>query len=297
MALVAVLGMGLMGRAAAGRLAATGQEVVAWNRSPDALTPLQGIDRLSVTTDLAAAIGPADRVVLWLADGAAIRSVLLDRAIGSRLAGKTVVQMGTIAPEESRAIAAELAALGCDYYEAPVLGSIPELSTGKLLLMVGATPAQFEGERAWLQTFGPEPLLVGPVGSAAALKLAMNQLIGSLTTAFAASLALVEREGIAIETFLQILRPSALYAPTFDKKLQRMRDRDFDRPNFPTKHLLKDLDLFAQAAAAQGIETGPVTAVRAIVERAIAQGLGDTDYSALFAAIAPAGRPEAEGTP
>lgn len=292
MALVAVLGMGLMGRAAAERLAATGQSVVAWNRSPEALEPLRGIDRLSTTTDLAAAIARADRVVLWLADGAAIRSVLLDRAIGALLADKTVVQMGTIAPEESRAIGAELTALGCDYYEAPVLGSIPELSAGKLLLMVGATPQQFDRDRAWLQTFGPEPLLVGPVGSAAALKLAMNQLIGSLTTAFAASLALVQREGIAVETFLQILRPSALYAPTFDKKLQRMLDRDFDRPNFPTKHLLKDLDLFAQAAEAQGIDTAPVQAVRAVVERAIALGLGNTDYSALFAAIAPATEPE-----
>jgi 3-hydroxyisobutyrate dehydrogenase len=284
-----------MGQAAAGRLAATGQTVVAWNRSPAALAQLPTTDRLSVTTDLATAITPAERVVLWLADGAAIRSVLLDGAIGSQLAGKTLVQMGTIAPEESRAISAELTALGCDYYEAPVLGSIPELSAGKLLLMVGATPAQFDRDRAWLQTFGPEPLLVGPVGSAAALKLAMNQLIGSLTTAFAASLALVEREGIEIETFLQILRPSALYAPTFDKKLQRMLDRDFDRPNFPTKHLLKDLDLFDQAATAQGIDTAPVQAVRAVVQRAIALGLGDTDYSALFAAIAPEG-PEPERT-
>lgn len=292
MTVVAVLGMGLMGRAAAGRLAATGEDVVAWNRSPEALEPLQGIDRLNTTTDLAAAIAPADRVVLWLADGAAIRSVLLEGAIGSLLVDKTVVQMGTIAPEESRAIGTELTAWGCDYYEAPVLGSIPELSAGKLLLMVGATPAQFERDRAWLQTFGPEPLLVGPVGSAAALKLAMNQLIGSLTTAFAASLALVQREGIAVETFLQILRPSALYAPTFDKKLQRMLDRDFDRPNFPTKHLLKDLDLFAQAAGAQGINTAPVQAVRAVVERAIALGLGNTDYSALFAAISPATEPE-----
>jgi 3-hydroxyisobutyrate dehydrogenase len=287
--------MGLMGRAAVGRLAATGQTVVAWNRSPAALAQLPATDRLSVTTDLAAAIAPAERVVLWLADGAAIRSVLLDGAIGSQLVGKTIVQMGTIAPEESRALAAELTALGCDYYEAPVLGSIPELSAGKLLLMVGAQPAQFDHDRAWLQTFGPEPLLVGPVGSAAALKLAMNQLIGSLTTAFAASLALVEREGIEIETFLQILRPSALYAPTFDKKLQRMLDRDFDRPNFPTKHLLKDLDLFDQAATAQGIDTAPVQAVRAVVQRAIALGLGNTDYSALFAAIAPEG-PEPERT-
>lgn len=51
---------------------------------------------------------------------------------------------------------------------------------------------------------------------------------------------------------MAILRDSALYAPTFDKKLQRMLDRDYANPNFPTKHLLKDVRLFADVRGGAG---------------------------------------------
>ena len=86
---------------------------------------------------------------------------------------------------------------------------------------------------------------------------------------------------------MTIVRQSALYAPTFDKKLQRMCDRNFDNPNFPTKHLLKDMNLFADEASAVGINTALVTAVSQIVDQAVQQGLADADYSALFAAVYP----------
>ena len=116
----------------------------------------------------------------------------------------------------------------------------------------------------------------------------MNQLIGSLTAAFAMSLGLVQREGIDIERFMAIVRESALYAPTFDKKLSRMVNRDFENPNFPTKHLLKDMTLFAAAAEEAGSDATAAAAVGQVVQRAIAMGLADKDYSALFAAVSPA---------
>lgn len=67
------------------------------------------------------------------------------------------------------------------------------------------------------------------------MKLALNQLIASLTVGFSTSLALLQRNNVDIDKFMDILRPSALYAPTFDKKLQRMLDREYSNPNFPTK--------------------------------------------------------------
>ena len=96
-----------------------------------------------------------------------------------------------------------------------------------------------------MKIFSPQPLHIGPVGSAAAIRLAMNQLICSLTTSFALSLGLIIREGIDIDIFMKILRDSALYAPTFDKKLQRMLERNYENPNFPAKHLLKDTNILS----------------------------------------------------
>jgi 3-hydroxyisobutyrate dehydrogenase len=128
---------------------------------------------------------------------------------------------------------------------------------------------------------------MGAVGSAAAAKLALNQLIASLTSAFALSLGFVQRQGVEVEQFMQILRQSALYAPTFDKKLQQMLDGNYANPNFPTKHLLKDTDLFLTEAQSVGLNVSSLEGVRKVLEMAQQLGLSDADYSSLFAAINP----------
>ncbi len=283
---VGILGMGLMGTAMALRAQSQGHWVMVYNRSANKVQPLaaQGI---AVGETAAAVIAACDCTVLMLADAGAIAATVLTPERLAAIAGKTVIQMGTIAPVESRAMEAQIRTAGGSYLEAPVLGSIPQAQSGTLIIMVGSTPEQFETWKPLLACWGESILPMGPVGAGAAVKLAMNQLIGSLTTAFALSLALVQREGIDVEQFMDIVRQSALYAPTFDKKLDRMLNRDFSHPNFPTKHLLKDMRLFSQAAIAAGIDPGLSDAVVQVVERAIAQGLAEQDYSALYAAIAP----------
>jgi len=138
-----------------------------------------------------------------------------------------------------------------------------------------------------LKNFGSEPLHIGEIGAAAAVKLALNQLIASLTSTFALSLGFVQNQGVEVEKFMQILRQSALYAPTFDKKLQRMLDRNYENPNFPTKHLLKDTNLFLTEAKSEGLNVSSLEGIRQILEIAQNMGLADDDYSALFSAINP----------
>ena len=115
--------------------------------------------------------------------------------------------------------------------------------------------------------------------------MALNQLIASLTTSFALSLAFVERQGIDIDLFMQILRESSLYAPTFDKKMRRMLDGNYTNPNFPTKHLLKDTDLFISEAKSLGLDLGSIEAVRQLVQTAVKMSFGNDDYSSIFSAI------------
>ena len=259
-------------------------DVTVWNRSADKLEPLRqaGIRVAATATE---AIASSQITITMLSDAAAIRAAVLTQP--DALQNRTVLQMGTIAPTESRELAEKIKAAGGDYLESPVLGSIPQVKDGSLILMVGATPKQYEKWLPVLKCFGPDPQLMGPVGTAAATKLAMNQLIGTLTAAFSMSLGLAQREGLDIEKFMSIVRESALYAPTFDKKLVRMCDRDFSSPNFPTKHLLKDMNLFVQAAQAQGIDARVAEGVSEVTKEAIAQGLADKDYSAIYSAVNP----------
>ncbi|MDB9321144.1 NAD(P)-dependent oxidoreductase [Nodularia spumigena CS-591/04] len=281
---VAFLGTGLMGLPMAQRLLAANIELVAYNRTPEKLAPLQAAGA-EIATHPRQAIRAADCIILMLTNAAAIYHVLLSDTSWRTLEGRTVIQMGTITPTESQEIRDAVIGGGGEYMEAPVLGSIPEAKAGKLIVMVGAKPEQYQRHLKLLQNFGSEPVLVGSVGAAAGVKLALNQLIASLTTSFALSLAFVERQGIDIDLFMQILRKSSLYAPTFDKKMRRMLDGNYTNPNFPTKHLLKDTDLFISEAKSLGLDLSSIEAVRQLVHTAVKMSFGNDDYSSIFSAI------------
>lgn len=283
---IGFLGTGLMGEPMAEKILKANHQVIAYNRTKSKLEPLKTAGA-EIAESPAEVIKDADCVILMLSDAAAIKSLVLSESAKKELSGSTILQMGTISPQESKAIRDEVVAAGGEYLEAPVLGSIPQVKSGSLIVMVGATPEQFQRYLSLFKIFSPEPLLIGEVGTGAALKLAMNQLIGSLTTAFSLSLGLIMRQGIEIETFMKVVRESVLYAPHFDKKLERMVDRNFANPNFPTKHMLKDTKLFINAAESLGLDVSLQEGVRQVLEKTIELGLGDEDYSALFSGVNP----------
>ncbi len=280
---IGFLGTGLMGQPMAKRLLEAGMEVIAYNRTQSKLEPLKSIG-VEIANSSTEAIAVAECLILMLADAAAIEKVLFSENTSS-LANRTIVQMGTIAPQESQKIRDRVVAAGGEYLEAPVLGSIPEAKTGKLIVMVGSTKTQFDRWNKLLKNFSSDPLYIGEVGAAAAMKLALNQLIASLTGAFALSLSFASKQGVDVEQFMQVLRQSALYAPTFDKKLSKMLDRNYANPNFPTKHLLKDTNLFITQAQAIDLDTSSLEGIRKLIEKAIELGYSEQDYSAIFSAI------------
>ncbi|MEE8349670.1 MAG: NAD(P)-dependent oxidoreductase [Acidobacteriota bacterium] len=281
---VAFLGTGLMGRPMAERLIGQGYSLVAYNRTREKAESLKASGAEVVDTPVQA-ICQADCVVLMLAHAPAIQEVMLSEEVSAQLSMRTVIQMGTIGPSESRELEQQVKAVGGNYLEAPVLGSIPQAEQGSLIVMVGSSPEMFEQWSPLFRCFGPEPRLIGPVGKAAALKLALNQLIASLTVSFALSLGIVTHEGIPVEQFMEILRGSALYAPTFDKKLSQMVSGDYENPNFPTRHLLKDVDLILDTAQEMGLDGAGLRGIRTVLEKTMTLGWANADYSALFETI------------
>ncbi len=288
---IALLGSGLLGSAIGERLLERGHRVTVWNRTPERAATLVAAGATAATT----AAEAADRcpwLVTVLSDGPVCRHVLID-AIGDGLAGRTVIQVATIGADESRALADAVGARGGAFLEAPVLGSRPEALDGRLQLMAGGDAGLFERALPLLRELDPDPRRMGDVGAGLETKLALNQLIASLTHAFSLSLHLVDAAGVEVEAFMAILRRSALYAPTFDKKLAKMRSGDYANPNFPTAHLRKDLKLFLAAAGAYGLHTDGLEGLHQLLEGATAAGLDDLDYSALHRLTGPeTSRPE-----
>lgn len=281
---IAVLGLGLMGGAVALRLKEKDLDVVGWNRGPEKARDLAARG-LTTVASAREAIEQAQFVVLMLSDTAAIMETLFTAGTNGGIRDRVILQMGTIAPTQSRDLAQRVEAGGGEYLEVPVLGSLPEARDGRLILMAGGEPALFERCLPMLGALGQDPRLIGDVGQGAALKLAMNQLIAGLTSCFSLSLGLVRAEGIDVAQFMELLRGSALYAPTFDKKLDKYLSHDYGTANFPLKHLLKDVRLFRDVGESAGMDTALITAVEAACVRAGDRGYAEQDYSALYEAL------------
>ncbi|MFH1196164.1 MAG: NAD(P)-dependent oxidoreductase [bacterium] len=276
---IAFLGTGLMGGLMCERLLGKSFDLIVWNRT------ISKTDKLkSLGAEIAAspedAILKGDLIIIMLSEYNAIIDVLSN--CPPDLSKKTFLQMSTIAPGESINLKGRIEKLGGEYLEAPVLGGIAQILEGNLLPMVGSRIEQFEKWKHFLENFGETIVHFGEVGKAASAKLACNQLIASMLTSFSMSLSYVQEMGIDIEKFMTILRPSAYYAPAFDKKLANMIDRDFSKTNFPLKHLLKDVNLVFSELENANINTSSLETVKNILVEGMREGFAEEDYSVLY---------------
>jgi len=283
---ISVVGTGLLGSAIVERFLDLAIEVTVYNRTKEKTDPLLRRGA-TIARSAAEAIQAAPCTILMLSDARAIQEVVFASGGRLNLQQKTIIQMGTIAPAESFRFGQEVQTRLGAYLEAPVLGSIAEARSGKLIVMVGGSEELFERWNPILQCLGPEPIRVGPLGQAAVLKLALNQLIASHITAFSLSLGMIQRSGGDVDIFMRVLRQSALMTPMFDKKLHKMLDHDYSNPNFPIEHLLKDVTLCLKTAKGAHLEIGTLQSMQTLFKKAVAQSLPNQDYSTVFESIVP----------
>jgi 3-hydroxyisobutyrate dehydrogenase len=282
---IGIMGIGLMGHAFVERFLSQDFTVRVFNRSRENIKDLSasGVIVCATADEL---ISLSSTIILMVSDATAINSLLqLDKKMD--LQGKNIIQMATISPSQSRKIGEAISSCDGNYLEAPVLGSIPEAKTGTLIIMAGGSKDLFEQLLPTLRVLGTAPRYIGETGSAAALKLSMNQLIAALTAGFSLSLGYAKKNGVEVDVFMDTVRESALYAKTYDKKLQKYLDRDFATANFSTQHLLKDIRLFIDDAKAAGLNTDALEGIERITSMAVENGMGLMDYSSIYQQICP----------
>ncbi len=280
---IGLIGTGLMGAPIVEKLLDADFDMRIYNRSSAKLAKL--VDKgAKKYTNIHELIKDSDIVISMLADFDAFNELVLNIGL-NQLNGKTFIQMSTIAPPESRELQVRIKKLDGEYFEAPVLGSIPQIKAGELIILVGSTKEQFEKWKTVFDILGNKILHIGKVGDATAMKLALNQLIITETTAFSMSLGYIREHNLDVNQFMDVLRGSAIYAPTFDKKLPRMLERNFDNPNFPVKHLLKDLDLILNEFGSSNINTNALKGIRKVIVSELEKGEGNLDYSAIYNSI------------
>ena len=204
---VGFVGLGEMGSGVARRLLAAGHEVTGWNRTASKAEPLvaAGMTLAASPADAAAA---AEVVITMLTDANALESVAGE--IGSALAdGAIWVDMSTIAPDQSRALAARVQL----FLDAPVSGSLTTLAQGQLSIMVAGPRAAFDRVEPLLLDVGPKVTYLGAQGNALVMKMAINLSLVVQGMSFCESVAMAENAGIPREAAVDAVMKSVIASP------------------------------------------------------------------------------------
>jgi 3-hydroxyisobutyrate dehydrogenase len=279
---VAILGLGTMGAGMAANLLKAGFPLAVYNRSRAKAEVFAAQGARVAETPAGAARG-ASVILSMLADDVASRAVWLgpDGALAAAEKGAVLVESSTVSPAWIAELDEAARARGLEFMDAPVTGSRAQAATGQLSFLVGGSREALETVRPVLEALSKEILLLGSVGSGAKLKLINNFLCGVQIASLAEGIAWIERSGLDREQALTFLRSGAPGSPLLANLSARMTSRDYS-VNFHLKLMSKDLQYAGEAAAESGVELTTAANARGLFERAVAQGYGDTDMSAVI---------------
>ena len=271
---VALLGLGIIGAEWAKNLAADGVPLKTWNRTPKPDAP-------GFTADAADAARGADLVIIVVADPPAVDAVLT--AIEPALApGQIVAQASTVSAEWNLEFAARVAKTGAEFLELPFTGSKPAAVDRKTVFYAGGDEALLARAEPVLARISQTRLRIGPVGSAASLKLAMNMNIAMVLEGLCESLRFARAAGIPDETYFAALKINAARSPMSDLKEPKLIAGDY-APQFSLKHMDKDLRLALETAeSAGGLSLPQLRALKAQYDAGMAKGFGDEDFAVLM---------------
>jgi 3-hydroxyisobutyrate dehydrogenase-like beta-hydroxyacid dehydrogenase len=203
-----------MGQVIVPRLLEAGHAVTGWNRTPERAAPLR--KRGMRWAESPAAVAAASELTFSIVtDGPAVQSIALGEkgVLAGIEAGGVYIDMGTIAPDVTRAVAAEFAERGVEMLDAPLSGSPVTVEQGNASLMVGGDKATFERVEPVLRAIGPKVTYIGASGQASVMKLAVNLLLMVEVIAFGEAVAIAEKGGVAREVALDAVLKSVTAAP------------------------------------------------------------------------------------
>lgn len=298
MTAVGVLGIGRMGGSMARALAAAGFEIVCWNRTPaaaDALAQELGGRAVRRPADVAAA---ADVCISMLADGPAVEAVF--RGPDGLLAGarpeNVLVDSSTVSPSTIRSFETDARVIGTGLLDAPVSGSVALAESGGLTIMAGGDAADLDRARPVLDALAKTVFHMGPLGSGAAMKLAVNTVIFGLNEAIAEGLVLAEAAGIDRQLAYDVVAASAAGAPFVGYKRAAFLEPNTTPVAFALDLAAKDMRLIAELAREVGVPMPQAITNLEAISAASTGGRGDQDFSTVAEHLRESARTE-EGRP
>jgi 3-hydroxyisobutyrate dehydrogenase-like beta-hydroxyacid dehydrogenase len=229
----------------------------------------------------------ADVVFTMVTDTAALQAVTSgpDGLIAGLGGGKVYVDMSTVSPASSRALAAAVAARGAAMLDAPVSGSVSTLEEGRLSIMVGGDRQTFERVKPILLAIGPTVTYIGGNGSAVLMKIATNLNLATQILAFSEGVLLAEKGGIPRELAVHVLLNSVIASPMLKYRgpfvLQMPKEAWFD-----VTLMQKDLGLALDLGRELTVPLPTTATANQWLTAARAMGLGAQDFAAVWEVLA-----------
>lgn len=269
---ITVIGLGAMGSRMAASLVEAGFDVTVTNRTKREVEGASWAD-----TPRAAAEG-AELVMSMVTDDDAARSIWLgeDGALASIGAKTIVVESSTVTPEWTLELAAAAAAKGAAFLDAPVAGSRPQAEQKKLIYFVGGEAETLERAEPVLRAMGGAVHHVGPAGSGAKVKLAVNAYFAAQVAALGEVLGMLASAGIENGPSMEVLGDLPITAPGL-KGVGGLMVAGRHDPMFPIDLVRKDLRYFTMTEAPTPVLDG----VRDAFDRASEAGRGHLNISAV----------------
>ncbi len=283
---IGFIGLGIMGKPMARNLLAAGFPLTVHSRSRGPVDEL--IEAGAAGADDAASVAAvSDVTITMLPDTADVEQVITGAGgvIEGARAGSLVIDMSSIDPEPTRALAAALASRDVGMLDAPVSGGERGAIDAALSIMVGGDDAAFARARPVFEALGANIVHVGPSGAGQVCK-ACNQLVVAATIeAVAEALLLAERSGVDASSVREALLGGFAGSKILEVHGQRMLDRTFD-PGFRIRLHRKDARIVEAAAGETATPIPSFAVVTEQLQRAVDAGDGERDHSALYAELA-----------
>ncbi|MBZ5630886.1 MAG: NAD(P)-dependent oxidoreductase [Acidobacteriia bacterium] len=278
---VAFLGLGIMGRPMAAKLAQAGHEVTVWSRSAG-----KHVEGARTAVSPAEAARGAEVVWMCVSDTAAVERLLfsVDGVESVLEPGMIVADSSTIAPSATRKFAERVRARGADYVDAPITGSKVGAESGQLIFIVGGEEATIARLEPLFSAMGKKTLHMGPTGHGQSAKLGGNLMISMIFEGFAEALTLTSKLGVPRERFMELVNASMIRSGVSDYKAPFVLRHDFS-PNFPLRLMHKDIHLMLEAAREARVKLPGLETVEEIYEVATEEGNADLDYASTLALL------------
>jgi 3-hydroxyisobutyrate dehydrogenase-like beta-hydroxyacid dehydrogenase len=276
------IGLGTMGQPMALNLRRAGVPLTVFNRTTARIGPLAEAGARVAETP--AAVARQSQVVfLNLADDAALDAVLsgAEGLLAGMAPGGVVVDMGTTSIAATRRFAEALDQRGATWVDAPVSGGEAGARAGTLSIVVGAPRNVFESLLPLFQVLGQNIVHVGESGAGQVAKACNQILVSATLMGVAEAFTFARREGVDPARVRQALLGGFAYSRILEVHGQRMLEDNFV-PGFKARLHLKDLNLVADQAGAQGLTLAVAEAARQCMAALVAGGEGELDSSALI---------------